>query len=213
MNFFDPNSGIMGFLGKVFDVILLSIVWIIFSIPIITIGASTTALYYSAVKAIRRERGYVFREFWKSFKTNFINATILWIPLMILISIFYKLNIKFALELGGPQGFVLLCIYCMFGFALICTGIYMFPILSRFTMTRMQTIKSAAFMAIKHFPITLVLLVIVGATVFGLYVLPIVFIFLPATSAIIFSFLMEPILKKYTPQSEGDEPKDEWYLE
>lgn len=212
-NFFDPNSGIMGFMGKVFDVIYLSFIWTIFSIPIFTIGASTTALYYTSVKAIRRERGYIFKAYWHSFRTNFVSATVLWIPFIAILAIVYNINLKYALQVGGTIGFILLCVYCMLAFVIICTGVYVFPVLSRFTMTKGQIIKTSAIIALKHFPITVVLVVIVIGTTLGLYLMPYVTIFIPAISALLFSLLMEPILKKYTPKTDGEEAKDEWYLE
>jgi Predicted integral membrane protein len=211
-NFFNPDNAVMVFLGKLFDVFVLSIIWLIVSLPIITIGASTTALYYSCVKAIRRERGYVLREFWHSFKTNFVNATILWIP-YVLLSIIFVINIRFSVNLHSNMGFALLCIYSMLAFVLLSTGMYVFPVLSRFTLTRKQVLKTSFFMSLKHFPITLLLIIIVAATTLGLYIMPPLAFFLPATSTIIFSFLMERILKKYTPKADEEEQKDEWYLE
>ena len=76
---FGSDSRLMKVLGKIFDIGYLSIVFIIFSLPVVTIGASLTALYYAVVKVIRRDRGYVFQEFFRSFKLNFVKATILWL--------------------------------------------------------------------------------------------------------------------------------------
>ena len=76
---FSSDSKLMKVLGKLFDIGYLSIVFIVFSLPVITIGASLTALYYTTVKVIRRDRGYVFQEFFRSFRLNFLNATVLWL--------------------------------------------------------------------------------------------------------------------------------------
>ena len=70
-DFFNSDNRIMRALGKLFDIGDLSIVFILFCIPVVTIGAALTALYYTTVKVVRRERGYVFHEFWHCFKTNF----------------------------------------------------------------------------------------------------------------------------------------------
>ena len=67
---FNLENGFFSFMGKFWDMILLSIIWVLCCIPIITIGPATTAMYYATVKVIRRERGYVLREFFRSFKDN-----------------------------------------------------------------------------------------------------------------------------------------------
>ena len=100
----------MRFLTKLFDVMYLSILWFVFSIPIITIGASTTAMYYATVKVIRRDRGYIFQEFWKSFKLNFLQATLSWIIIVVGTLLFF-FNVKFAWTLQGKAGTLLTLIY------------------------------------------------------------------------------------------------------
>ena len=65
--FFNLDNPFFSIMGKIFDMMVISVVYILICIPIITIGPATTALYYVVVKLIRRERGYVFSEFFKSF--------------------------------------------------------------------------------------------------------------------------------------------------
>ena len=70
-NFFNMDNPLFSILSKVCDMLFISIAFILICIPVITIGPACTALYYVVVKVIRRERGYVFREFFKSFRLNF----------------------------------------------------------------------------------------------------------------------------------------------
>lgn len=72
-------------LGKIMEVLWISILWIGFSIPIITIGASSTALYYTTHKVVFKNEGYVFRTFFNSFKSNFKDSTIKWLIGLVLI--------------------------------------------------------------------------------------------------------------------------------
>ena len=94
---FNSDSMLMKTLSKIFDIGYLSIVFILFYIPVVTIGAALTALYYTTVKVIRRERGYVFQEFWRSFKLNFISATKMWIVELVIIVVML-FNITSVLE-------------------------------------------------------------------------------------------------------------------
>lgn len=211
---FNLDNPVMRFLSKVFDVMLLSVLWGVFSLPIITFGASTTAAYYATVKVIRRERGYVFQEFWKSFKLNFLQATVSWILILVAVLLFYS-NFKFARGMDGNMGTVLMIIYLAMGIIVLGCGLYIFPVLSRFTMKTTQLIKTCAFLFFKYFPKSILLGVIIGVTAFCIYVVQMTIFFLPICAALLFSLIMEPILKKYTPHADGDEEekRDEWYLE
>ena len=68
---FDLDSPIMNFLGKLADLIILNILAFICCIPIVTAGASMTALYYVCLKMVRNNEGYIMKSFFKSFKQNF----------------------------------------------------------------------------------------------------------------------------------------------
>ena len=75
--FFNPDNPIMEFIAKIFDLILLNLIFIFSCVPIITIGASTSALSYVTLKMVRNEEAYIVRSFFKSFKDNFKQATII----------------------------------------------------------------------------------------------------------------------------------------
>lgn len=212
-SFFNMDNPVMRFLGKTFDVMILCLLWAVFSIPIITMGASTTAMYYTAVKVIRRDRGYLFKEFWKSFKMNFLQATICWL-LVVGGTALFVMNLKFASGIEGDMGTLLMLIYGFLGILVIGCGVYLFPVLSRFTMKTIQLIKTCVFLFFKYIPKSILLLLITAATALMLYIIPGTIFILPASATLLFSLIMEPILKIYTPHVEDEEEKkDEWYLE
>jgi uncharacterized membrane protein YesL len=101
-------------------------------------------------------------------------------------------------------------------FILVSETIYIFPVLSRFTLNTKALFKTAFFLSVKHLPSTLVMMVILTAFAIICYIRPIIFIFIPGVCCLLCSFIMERVLKKYMPnQSEkGEESqKDKWYLE
>ena len=75
--FFNMDSPVMNFLGRVADLVWLNILYIICCLPIFTIGAATSALYYVTMKMVADEEGYITKSFFKSFKDNFKQATII----------------------------------------------------------------------------------------------------------------------------------------
>ena len=81
---FNYDNPVWRYIGKFGDLILLNVLWIVCSIPIFTIGASTTAVYYVTLKLVRDEDGYTFRSYFRSFKENFKQATAIWLLLLIL---------------------------------------------------------------------------------------------------------------------------------
>ena len=76
---FNVNNPLMRALSKLFDIGWLSLIYVVFCVPLVTIGAATTSLYYVSAKVLRKDRGYVWSEFWHSFKLNFKPATLIWL--------------------------------------------------------------------------------------------------------------------------------------
>ncbi|MGF7143279.1 putative membrane protein YesL [Anaerotaenia torta] len=218
-NLFNMDNPFFTALAKICDVIFLSLVWALVCIPLITIGPANTALYYTTVKVIRRERGYLTREFFKSFKLNFKRAAIIGVVLTIAFVILgFDLIWGYANMSTGTAGSILFGIFVAITFLLVAFAVYVFPVLSRFDMTVKQLVKAGAFMSIRHLPSTVVMIVITAAGILGVFLIPILIFVIPAAVTFLNSLLMERVLKKYMPKpeelSEDETPsKDEWYLE
>ena len=217
---FGSDSRLMKVLGKIFDIGYLSIVFIIFSLPVFTIGASLTALYYAVVKVIRRDRGYVFQEFFRSFKLNFVKATILWL-IQAVLTFVMCFNLYAVVEQnGGTIGFMQGA-YIVMGLIIFAISCYAYPVLSRFDMKNTKIIRFSLYMAVKHVYFTIPIMVIVLASITALVLLipymPIIPLLVPGTAALVCSYMMEWILKKYMPKeekvSEDGEVITEWYKE
>lgn len=217
-NFFNLDNPLFTVLTKICDMLLVSIAYILICIPIITIGPANTALYYTVVKTIRRERGYVFREFFKSFRLNFKRGAIVGV---ILIIIFFILgfDIFYAYGLTEPdstKGSLLMGVFIGITFLVVAFSMFVFPILSRFDMTVKQLVKAAVFMSMRHIHFTIPMIIV------NLLAVVIIYFFFPfiliAPAAVMFvnSLMLEKVFKKYMPESEGpaeETGKDEWYLE
>lgn len=158
-SFFNYDSPFWSGLGKLADLIILNLLTLLFCIPIVTIGASLTAAHYTALK-LRRGEGYVIRNFWKSFKENFRQSTIIWILLIFVVGIGI-LDFWFLSTL--PSGFVSTLIYCVIMgmiILVIMISLWVFPVQSKFINNIRTTIKNAFYLSIKYLPRTFVMLVI-----------------------------------------------------
>ena len=213
--FFNLDNAFFATINKIVDMILLSIVYVIICIPIITIGPATTALYYVTVKVIRRERSYVFREFFKSFKRNFKQGTISNLIFILMYLILY-VDIQFSNQMEGLPGLILSGIFIAILLILIGVNIYIYPVLSRFDIGIKQLFKNSFFMSVRHLLSTIVMFLILAAILFITWLIPLTILITPALYILLISLLMEKVFRKYMPE-KSEEAKadgiDEWYLE
>ena len=76
------DNRIIRILTTLCDFLILNILWLVCSVPVITAGASTTALYSVMFKIIKKEEGYIIKSFLKAFRQNFKQSTIIWLLLI-----------------------------------------------------------------------------------------------------------------------------------
>lgn len=202
MNVFGFDGSFIQVFDKIFDVLVLGFLWILCSIPMITIGASSTALYYAIVKCVKNQDGYASKEFFHAFKENFIPATIIWIAI-VAASCILHLNIGILMEkTSGYFGLFFICFYAAAALYVILAACYAFPALSRFDMGAGWFIKLSFYMVVKYFGTTLALLLILICTVILVFKIPMLMFFLPGPVAFVMSDFLERVLKKHEPQNE-----------
>ena len=116
---FSLDNPFFRFMGRVGDVMLLDLLWIIFSLPIVTIGASTTAMNYVMLKMVRDEEGYIWPSFWKSFKLNFKQATGMWM-ILLFGGMIFGLDLYFFYNLDTEFGRVMLILFGIAALMYVC---------------------------------------------------------------------------------------------
>lgn len=150
--FFTPDNPVMEFIAKIFDLVILNLIFIFSCVPIITIGASTSALSYVTLKMVRGEDPYIWRNFWKSFRQNFKQGTLVWI-FSILIFIFLGMDF-YIINSQNTSLFavvrILLWIVCAVALSVF---LYVFPVISHFVCTTKQALKNALLMTFGHLPV------------------------------------------------------------
>ena len=131
MNIFEEGSAFQRFLGKMTDLMILNIVTLLMCLPVITAGAALTGMHYVLLKMVREQEGYIVPSFFRSFKRNLLQATLLWGVFLVL---WYLISINLILLVRGGSGgsLWLLCALSVTAFILVVVMIYTFAILSRF---------------------------------------------------------------------------------
>ena len=207
--FFNYDNPVWRFIGKFWDLILLNVLFIVCSIPVFTIGASTTAVYYVTLKLVRDEEGYTIRSFFKSFKENFKQATIIWLVLMAAGCVLFVDFFFFVRIPSGTLTFRTVMLAIFGGMSIVWGAItlYVFPLQARFYNSVKRTLFNAFFMSIRHFLQTIGMAAIdVGIVVISLFLVPQIGILLILFGfpllAFINSFFLKHIFERYMPEEE-----------
>ena len=163
MKFFSVDGKIYRFISRFWDLIKLNFLWLVCSLPIVTIGVSTTAAFSVMLKIIDDHEGYVARTFFKEFKANFKQGLVIGIISIIFIGavvcdfLLSKSSVGFAI-LGVLSGF-------MFSLALV----YTYPLLARYENTVINSIKNSLKISFKYFGRTffMIFICVVEAIIFS----------------------------------------------
>lgn len=146
-------------ISRIADFVILNLLWLLCSIPLFTIGASTAALYTVMLKLVKNEDGYLVRDFLKAFKENFKKATALWLIFLVLggILIVDFSSLKLLSEhTGSLLRIPLLIMTCL----LTALYVYAFSLQARFENTVKNTLKNAVILLFAKLPYTLLILCI-----------------------------------------------------
>lgn len=208
---FDMDSPVMRVLNRVGDLLILNFMMIICCLPIITIGASFTAMHYVLLKIVRGEEGYLFRGFLKSFKQNFKQATILWLIMLAVIAVYVGDILIF--NYSGME-FPTVLVVAVIAIAVIALMVasYVFPLLARFENTVGNTIKNAALMAFLNLPKTILMLLVYALpfviAYFSTYSIIFVIMFGYSVPAYVAAWLYSGVFKKFEPEEETTSDMD-----
>lgn len=204
------NSGIWNVLTDIIDLIFAGLLWLLCSLPIITIGPASVALYYTVVKSIKHERGRLVASFFGTFKREFKQSFLIWLIFLayIVIGIF---NMNAVKQLGLETGSTLYYMSRIFFVPALLLFPWVFSFISRFNNTVAGTLKFAAYLTLKN--IGRSLLLAAELCLFGLlvYLIPQLLPILPGMFCLRLSVTIEPVFKQITLEAQDDENIDQWY--
>ena len=149
MKFFSYESKFSQLLLKLCYACCLNLLWIVCSLPIFTIGASTTALYYASLKLVRDEESHIGAQFFRSFKENFKQATVLWL-ILLGVGLFLGADVYLVWHLransaGVPAVLWTLCLALLIGACVVYVIVleYVFPLLASVCNTNLAMLKNS----------------------------------------------------------------------
>ena len=216
MNIFEEGSPFQRFLNKMADLLILNLIALLMCLPIITAGASLTAMHYVLLKMVRGEEGYIVKSFFRSFKREFRQATVLWILYMALAALMAS-NLIMILQGGGVYPLWLPSSILVVAVLELMFMIYTFAMLSRFDNSIYQTLINAVTLTFSELPRSLEMAVITLVPLIAFFrasiLLPLLVLFGLSVPGYACAIVYDPIFKKIEKQIWEEEnaeyPDDE----
>lgn len=173
-NIFNLDSPLIRFLGKIADLMVLNILFLISSLPVITIGAACTALY-DVTTRLSKDDAIIWRHYWQAFRSNFKQSTLIWLLLLAVGGLIYGSAIFYwSYEL--PNETLCLVLLGVVGTVWLCTFSWVFPLQARFENTVQNTLINSLLCSWSYLPKTIVIAVLNAVPAVVFLLLPGVFV-------------------------------------
>lgn len=206
---FNPNNLFFQGCSKIFDLVVLSALWLALCLPVVTIGPATAALYYTVVKCIRRGEAEPYKNFFRSFRDNFKVGAVSGVIAAAVGVVLWLGWMMFNLANPEDAGAAFMrTVYTVVLVIPLGVAVYLFPALSRFTFGVGGLYAASFKLAFRHLPST-VIMVLLNVEMVNLslkYMAPL--FVTPALTALLTSLFLERIFKKYTPCQEAYQPEE-----
>ena len=163
MKLFSIDGPLYNFFSRLLDMIKLNILWFLFSLPVVTISASTAAAFSITLRMVDEREGYIAKQFWTAFKANLkqgIPAGLL--NLFFVYALYLDFQLFHAVE-GNPIYFLILGIVG----SVMCFGyfIYAYALMARYDNTLLKTLKNSMDISVKYFGRTVMIAVVVAVEI------------------------------------------------
>jgi uncharacterized membrane protein YesL len=195
--FFQLDNPVWKFIGNLADFFVLSVLWYLSCIPVVTLGCGTSAMYYVTLKMADNQEGYTIRSFLKAFRRDWKQCTLIWLiflggGLVITIDLYWCLLQDSLVSRALFITFILVAIIY-----LLCLT-FIFPLVARCDNTIKRLLGMCFVISLKNFlPILSAIVVTMAFFMLGVFVFPPVLLVAPGLSAYLNSFLFQRVFEKY----------------
>ncbi len=194
------------------NILVLSVLWLVCCLPVFTIGAASTAAYYAAAKTVRHKTGKISSEFFSSFRSNFCQSVPLTLVILLLTALLAVECIYLYSDSRVPAGVLYLFIAMLL--AMCAMAFYLWACFSRFSLRSFQLFRMAVVLTFRHLLTTLLLLLLLCVCLAGIYLMPWGILVFPGLALYFSTYPMEKVLLRYSPKvSEDDTEAQKWYYQ
>ena len=211
-SFFSPKSMGTKILTGLTNLIIVNLVFIITCIPFITIGASITALYRITISIVAGDNPAVLREYFKSFKDNFVKSTLFFL-LYLALGAFFGFEIYMVRTMMAENMQWVQYPAYFFIFAVFASACYAFPLIAWFEESFKQVLKNSLLIALTNLPFTIMQAVIAGVFILLVdynYAIPLSFVCFMGIASIawFYSLFLKRIFAKFGADINFNEEED-----
>lgn len=207
----EKKNPLFSFLNLLGQLILLSILWTVCCLPIITVGASTVALYYTIVRVLRRNQDSLFAAFFREFRNNFLQS----LNINMVFLCYFGILAYFAIpRLSATQSGADIGFYALVGLAILgaLPLSFVYPTISRFYHKGGALVRFLLMVIGKHPHIVLGCTLLLAAGILLVLSNPAALLFVPGVVCYVQSLLLEPVFRKYS-AADSDPNYEMWYGE
>ena len=199
---FNYESPIWKYLGYIWDALTLTLIWALFSLPIVTIGASTSALYTVTLRMMRDEEGPLWSDFVRAFKDNLKQGVLAGIIMAALGLIFaYNIYTLYNLDSDSAKSMLIAMLILVYVFLMVFK--YIFPVIARFSNSISNLFVIAFILSVKNFGWTLLMVVLtVSIALVSVFVFwPLIF-FSVGIMALVDSWILNHVFENYIAENK-----------
>ena len=208
MKKFGIDNPFFAFMGRVGDILILNILFVITSIPVVTIGMSLSAMYRVTLRMARKECNYVAKEYFRACREEWKKSTVIWL-IMLMSGGVLVLDVTVGKDMWNALNAAVGALIFIWGMLFT----YVFTVQARFENTVKNIFKNALYMAVRHFPFTVIMMVLNAipavCILFGsmtmAFATPIYVAAGFTVTARINSIFLNRIFRKYAPEEEEEE--------
>ncbi len=205
MRIFNMDSALMKFLNMAADIMIISGLWLVGCVPVITVGNSTAAAYYVLTRRISNRESYIVKDFFKAYKANMRSAVMVFLTLAAVFYITWFNSHNSAIY--GSAQIIALPLNLLIAIEAGLVYIHVFPLVSRFDMKYKALIKTAFIIANRHLPTSVLHVVLLASILFACYIYPLFLLLAFGVYCLLSSYMLIRIYRKYMP--EIDKSTDE----
>lgn len=156
--FFSTDSKLYKFMSRLTDLVKLNLMWLAFSLPVVTLGISTIAAYTVSLKMAEGQEGYIARDFIAAFKSNWKQGAV-----MSFITVICVWAVYLDFQIFNADGsWIFLVIGVAAAYIFIFSLLYAYPLLARYENTIINTLKNSFRISMKYFLRSLLLVFLVA---------------------------------------------------
>lgn len=197
--FFDPDNTLWSWIGRIPEIVILSALWVVMSLPVLTLIPASIALYDAMARNVRPDIKGAYRRYFKTFWQELgrgILMSLLWLVIAAVLFIGFRILQRQA---GESQFWAIYAlVYQIFSLLPLGVFLWLIPLESRFVYPFGLLHKNAVVMMLSYLPRTFLMLVLTVGAFVGCWYCPFVLAFVPGLLILLISIPVEKIFKKMT---------------